>query len=463
MTVQRHNVLPNTLRRIEETANKVAKDYTNIHLMARGSQTFIDQNLRGTIRFARRRGNFLPVIEAENQSELSVAVVPPTDQITLSRIIPGFEVPDAVLSVGPGREIVRVSDIDMTTGEIVLADELLGVHDAGTGVDLYGVPIEVIGTHTSGDMVIRLRSEWRVFTGDRIAIDTTPGLLNSIVETEITNTVYLGEGVDGRHQYQVTLEEGISRSLANEEDILLRAQPGYQSTALRVSRINGPFVVDFVSGPFFEKTTIDEFLSIQLFNALGDTITGYSEPVLVGKNFGVFDMPIKAESMLFWDVAHGSIQWRNGKLIAITDSNGRFLLYTDLVPAFTSGVEWEIPVKSNDTTSLSVRFYPNESRSFSLATGILTRIRVGTTTSDEDASRIEISVRTENPGSEVEFNNWLPTSSAVSTLLYQLTSTAFGSNLWQAGSLMLKEYFFTLDDISARYDFVSYDNGTIQL
>jgi hypothetical protein len=414
------------------------------------------------VRFSRRRGNFLPVIEAENQSELAEDVTPPTDKIVVSRVIPGFEVPDAVLSIGPGRELARIFDIDIVTGEVFLDAELLGTHDAGAGINLYGVPIEIIGNQAAGDDVIQIRSDWNIFIGDQIAIDTTSGLLNSTVLTTIIGTVFLGTGLDGRFQYEITLEEGISRSLLNEEKILLSAQPGYQSTSLSVSRINGPFVVDFVSGPFFEDTVIDEFLSIQLFNTLGDALTGFDNPVQVGKNFSVIDMPIKAESLLFWDVIQGSIQWRDGKFIAITDSDGRFVLSTELVPAFPAGTEWEIPVKSNDTTLVNVKFEPNEARSFSLSTGILTRIRVGSVTSDQDASRIEIAIRTERAGSEIEFNNWLPTSSAVATILYQITSTAFGSNVWQAGSLLLKEHFFTLDDIDARYDFGAYDNGTIQ-
>lgn len=450
----------NIIRRIEDLSNQLAKDYTNIHLIPRGTPQFIDQNLRGRVRFGKRQGNFLPVLAADNSSFVAVGVVSPSRKLSVTRVIPGFEVLGALLSIGPGRELIKISDINSTVGEITTETELIASHAEGTTIHLYGVPLEVIGNWNAEVTTIQVRSTENVFIGDQIAIDTTKGLVNSTVSTRVIDATFLGTAIDGRFNYEIVLEEGISRSLLNDEDIVLRAQPGYQSNSTRL-KVNGPFVVDYISGPFFEDTDIEEFLNIQLLNALGSPLPGYSRPVSVGKNFAIPNVTIQASSMLFWDVVRGSVQFRDGKFIAITDSTGRFALSQFLVPAFSPGTEWVVPVRSNDTALLRIKFEPNDYRDFSLVTGALQRVTVGTLPTEQDARRIEVVVVTQQPFKEVEFNNWLPLASSVSSIVYQITSTAFGNNVWQAGSLMLKPYFFTTDDIAARYDFSAYDNGVI--
>lgn len=448
------------LRSIEDLGQAVAKDYANIRLVPRGTPVFFDQNLRGTIRFGTRRGNFLPVIAPQNSSELAAGVSPPSDRLTLARVTDGFTVENAVISLGPGRELARIADIDATTGDVVTAADMVGTHTEGEGVDLYGVPIEVIGDQASNDTVIQVRSSFIVVIGDQIAIDTTKGLLSSTVSTTITNVQFLGTALDGRTNYELTLEEGIARALDNEEDILLRAQPGYESRAERID-VRGPFVLDYVSGPFFEQTVVDEWLNVQLQNALGDPISGFSTPVSVGKNSPVVNMSIPNESLLFWTVIAGSVQFRNSRFTAVTDGDGRFALTHELVPPFPAGTEWEIPVLANDSALIRVAFVPNDYRTFSVGTNTPTRITVGIGASEQPATRIEIAVQTQNPGAEVVFNDWVTTTSAAAQLYYQVTSTAFGNNVWQAGSLMLKPYFFTLDDIRARHDFTAYNQGVV--
>lgn len=452
----------NVLRRIESLGQAIAKDYANVRLYPRGTPRFLDQNLRGVVRFAKRRGNFLPVLSPQNDSTLAADVVPPTDRLTLSRVTTGFTVLDAVLSLGPGRELVRISDIDADTGEVTTAADMLGTHTTGEGVDLYGVPVEVIGPQPAGDATIQIRSDYPVMVGDALAIDTTAGLLSSTVETRITDVTFLGLTIEGRRNYEVVLAEGIARSLANEEDILLRAQPGYESQAETID-VRGPFVMDFISGPFVEQTVIDEYLSVQLQNALGDPLPGFSSPAAVSKNSPVTAMSIPNEAMLFWDVITGSVQMRDGRFTAVTDSDGRFAVTQQLVPSFPAGTEWQIPVIANDAVLVRIGFLPNAFREFSLGANLAERITVGTTAVEADANRIEVVIRSERGGSEVSFNDWLTTTSAATQLQYLVTSTAFGNAAWQSSSLMLKPYFFTLADISARYDFTAYNQGVVHL
>jgi hypothetical protein len=264
----------------------------------------------------------------------------------------------------------------------------------------------------------------------------------------------------GLNNYQVALDQGISRSLLNDEIIYLRAQPGYQSGQLRVLLANGPFVLDYISGPFFEDMEVDEYLNVQLFDALGLPLTGYEKPVAVGKNFAVTATKIASDSMLFWDVIVGAVQIRDGKFLAVTDENGRFVLSKELVPEFKTETLWDIPVLSDTAALLRVKFEPNDYRSFSLPDGILQRVTVGMNPGDLPASRIEVVIQAQHPGALVEFGDWVA-HSTVSYLSYQVTSTAYGSNVWQAGSLMLKPYFFTLQDIAARYDSSGYDSGVV--
>lgn len=450
----------NLLRSIEDLGQAVAKDYANIRLVPRGTPVFFDQNLRGTIRFATRRGNFLPVIAPQNSSALAADISPPSNQLTLARVTSGFTVTNAVISLGPGRELARIVDIDETTGDVVTETDMVGTHTDGEGVDLYGVPIEVIGPQAAGTAVIQIRSSFTVMIGDQIAIDTTKGLLSSTVSTTITGAQFLGTALDGRSNYELTLEQGIARTLANEEDILLRAQPGYESDSERID-VRGPFVLDYISGPFFEQTVVDEYLNVQLQTSLGDPLGGFTTPVSVGKNSPVINMSIPNEALLFWHVLAGEVQFINGRFTAVTDSNGRFALTHELVPPFHPGVEWEIPILANDTALVRVAFLPNDYRTFSLGASTPTRITVGMTPTEQASTRIEIAIQTQTPGAHIVFNDWVTTTSAAAQMFYQVTSTAFGNNEWQAGSLMLKPYFFTLNDIRARYDFTAYNQGVV--
>jgi hypothetical protein len=452
----------NVLRRIEDLANDAAKDYTNLHLRPRGTPIFIDQTLRGTIRFARRQGNFLPVIAAENSTELSAAVTPPTNRLTLDRVLPAFTTLGAVLNIGPDRELATIADIDTTTGEVTTEQELNGTHAAGTTVDLYGIPVTMIGPEAEGATVIQIRSSTPVMIGDQIAVDTTAGVLSSTVATVVTNAQFLGTTISGLNNYELTLAAGITRSFVTDEALLLRAQPAYQSQIESIRRVNGPFVLDYVSGPFFDDLTIDEYLNVQLLDALGVPLPGFTNPVGIGKNFPIVAMPIRADSLLFWDVIQGEVQWRDNRMLAVTDALGRFVLSTELVPAWPPGQEWEIPLRADDPCQLRVGFLPTGYRTIALATGVIDRLTVGTGPATSPTTRLEIVVNAQRAGTIVEINNWLPVTS-VTSLQYQLTSTAYGSNVWQSASATVKPYFFTLDDIKARYDFTGYNKGVVNL
>ena len=310
--------------------------------------------------------------------------------------------------------------------------------------------------------MIQIRADDIVVAGDQIAIDTTAGLLSSTVSTRVTSAQFLGFTIEGRRNYQLTLETGISRSLVNEEDILLRGQPAYESQANRVRAV-GPFVIDFISGSFFDDPEVDEFLNIRVLNSLGDPLPGYTDFVPVTKNTPVVTATIPTDSMLFWKSLAGQSQFRDGRFLAITGATNRFAIFEELVPPFPVDQEWEIPVRADDTALLRIRFYPNPFKTFSLVAGVLQRIRVGIGAGEEPSTRVEVAIQSQRPGATVEINDWLPTTSAASSLEYQVTSTAFGSNVWQAGSLLLKPYFFTLDDIRARYDSTAYDQGVVHL
>lgn len=451
------------LRRIETLANDVAKDYSNVRLLARGTPTFLDPNLRGSLRFARSAGNFLPVLAPNNSTSLGADTSASTADTQLVAITPlpeAFTTLGAVLTIGPGRELVQIADIDTTTGAITTVDPIIGTHTAGTQVDLFGVPVEVIGPWAKNATTIQVRSEVIVIAGDQIAIATTPTLINSTVSTLITSVTFLGTALDGRNNYELTLDQPITRSLVNEEDILLRGQAGYESQELRLSTVRGPFLVDYVSGPFFGDTIIDEYLNVRLKTALGDPVPGFADFVPVTKNAPIVNVRVPAESILFWQPIKGSVQLRGTTVTAITDAQGEFAVFSELVPAWPPGNEWVFPILSNTAALLRVRFTPNEFRDASLFAGVPARVTVGIGSGEQPGTRVEIVIKGA-PGAQVEIGDWLPSTSAVATLAYQVTSTAYGPNTWQASSLTLKPYFFTLADISARYDAHAYDQGVV--
>jgi hypothetical protein len=447
---------------IERSAQELAKDYSNIKLVARGAPTFWDANLRGTVRFCVRQGNFLPVLAPRNTAELAADAESPENRITLTQMPDAFLLDGAVLSLGPGRQLATVADVDTSTNIVTLGQDLQGSHTAGETVELYGVEIESIGAQPSGDTVIQVRSRYRVTAGDEIALATVPSLLGSYVSTRVTQAAFLGTALDGRFNYELTLIQPIQRSLANEESLLLRAHPSYES---RVARFNmpGPFCLDYLSGPFFDRTVLDEYLSIQLRNAIGDTLPGYTSFVNVAKNFPITQVPIKADALLFWRAIAGQQQWIDGQFVAMTDANRHFCITQELVPEFPAGTEWSIPVLADDSGTIRVKFAPNDYRTYYFVPGIVQRITVGTESTDSDASRIEIAITTSRANARVQLGDWLTTQVSAQQLAYQITSTAYGDNVWQASSLQLKPYFYSLEYIRAQYDLTAYNQGSIHL
>ncbi len=214
-----------------------------------------------------------------------------------------------------------------------------------------------------------------------------------------------------------------------------------------------------MSGAFFGETAIDDYLNVKLLTALGDPVPGFTDFVPVGKNFPVVRARIPADAMVLWNPIIGQMRLRDTKFLALLQG-GEFACTTELVPPFPPDSEWVVPVFASASALMRVRFYPNDWKDYTLVGGAVDRLQIGVTAGELASNRLEIAISSPVDDATIEFSDWLPTTAAAS-LVYQITSTAYGSDQWQSSSILFKPYFLRANDLSGRYDFSAYDQGVV--
>lgn len=451
------------IRRIEDRVQNHAPQWSNIHVIPRGLPVFADQNLRGTIRFSKRQGNFLPILAADNVVELAADADRGAQDLLVTRLVSSIQ-PGNIISIG-NVEKQLVADVNTDEGRIILQEPLITSHSAGSEVLAFATPVEVIGPVGKGATTLQIRSSFKVFNGDNLVIRTEETLLRSAVEFKIAQVRFLGTS-ELLYNHELTLEVGIPRALAAEEEIFFKEQAGYESPDILTPggvEEFGPFLLDYISGPLIAGVDVEETLSIQLFDGIGDPLPGFIDPVTVGKNYPITQVPVNNESMLMWDLIKGSLQFDDqNKVILICDENGEFALSKHIVPFFPPGSEWEMPVRANSNALFRVKVDPQGYRDFSLIAGQNQRPLIGVGAAEAPGTRIEIVIKSV-PFAQVEVNNWQPPGSVATSIRYNITSDAQGDFRWEASGILFKPYFLNLDPIEARYDFSDYDAGLIYL
>src|SRR5579885_2202464 len=253
------------LERISDLINKSLPTYANATIIPRGVTIPADPFLTGSVRFARKSGEFQPVISPDTTTALSTNAVATLSTIKVNNL-PTWYVLGALLSL-EGREIVTISDIDTTTNTITLLNPLASNHASGSSVTLFGVPILINGNVAKGQTIFSIKSAYTFFVGDVFLIDR--------VEYNVTAATFVG--IDPGTQlgvWQLTLASGIHRALIDEETDYLRAYPAYTSKIVYLpssvtlsTAVVGPVLLDWVSATFVTGQAIAETMTVQFYNA----------------------------------------------------------------------------------------------------------------------------------------------------------------------------------------------------
>lgn len=453
------------LTRYNQLVSGISPHYSNVIVQPRGFPIFSDPLLKGQVRFARKTGADFAIINPDN--ELLVSKVDPTNNQTLILSQPNrwLEI-GAVLSLGPDEEFLKVKDFG--DDFVILEDTITSDFTTAKTVNLFATPLQVALDAPAGSTNLIVGSRYHILAGDRVSVETTSGLLTSLLDNKVVTARLLGNTGSAPFslQFELELETETTIDLVVGTDALfLKAQPSYLSSQVFVPLVPGhaddigPFLLDYVSGVLFDRPNVEETLSITVFDKLGNLIVHDNlAPLPVSKQFQITEVPVMADVLCLWQIADGSISFiklgtsQEVYAVALCNALGQFQLTQEIIPAMPQGTEWNIPVESNKPVTLRVRFYPNEWREFSLTANVPTQVLIGTTESDVPTERIEIIVIGDED-SQVEFGNWVPTKNQAFSLIYGITADVFGDAQWQATNMFQKPMFLNFAmGLKGRFD-----------
>jgi hypothetical protein len=454
------------LTRYNQLVSGISPHYSNVVVQPRGFPIFSDPLLKGQVRFARKTGADFAIINPDNELRLSGVSATNIQTLLLAQPNRWLEV-GAVLSLGPDEEFTKIKDF--SDDYVMMEDPIIRSFNAEENtVNLFATPLQVGLDAPAGATNLIVGSRYHILAGDRISVETTSGLLTSLLDDKVVTARFLGNTGDDPFslQYELELEAATTIDLLVGTDALfLKAQPSYLSNQVFVPLVPGhaddigPFLLDYVSGVLFDRPNVEETMSITVFDKLGNPIVHDNlAPLPVSKQFQITEMPVMADVLCLWQIADGSITFikigtaQEVYAKSLCDERGQFQITQEIIPAMPQGTEWNIPVEANKPVTLKVRFYPNEWRTFNLIAQAPTQVLVGTTSSDVPAERIEIVVIGDEDA-EVEFGNWVPTKNQAFSLIYGITADVFGDAQWQATNMFQKPMFLNFAmGLKGRFD-----------
>jgi hypothetical protein len=351
------------LQKIFEVINSKLPSYNSAFTKLRGLAIPADPILRGKLRFAKKIGFPSPIWMPDNLSSSSKAATIVNDYLYLNDAL-DWAVIGAKVRISD-HFIMEISDIAEDGIKLIFTETLPVNVDINSNVELYSVPIEVVGDYTTTPIVtpIVVKSDYRIYVGDGIIYDTFSYNVDSII--------FSGTLLDGRYEYQLTLDGSIPDALTDgsTDQLYLRTYPAYESEKIIIPTISnvdssindiGPFLYDRVSGVFYTDVDVEELDNINLYTQEQLLITTVND---CGKNFAVLGKDIAADTFLFWDLLRGKLNWddSDSTFKVTTDDEGVFHLHYKCVPTLEPGqiTGWLAKVTPTINTRMSVELEPS--------------------------------------------------------------------------------------------------------
>jgi hypothetical protein len=358
-----------SLKKLEKYVSGILPHYGSVKIVPRSLPTYIDKILPGEVRFSLKSGNNIATIEPDVTIKLSEDALVLQRSLSFNSVSKWF-VPGSVVYFDLDYETCTIEDVSYDDNIIVFNDGINSVHRAGSSIVLQAVPIVLNSSSSYLSKQIVVDSTYFFTIGDQIAIELISGLYSSAVVYNVEESTYNVSN----STYTLILDKPINRSVSAGETVYLKANPAYSSNIILIPtgnysvNRNGPFLIDYLSGRIGEGDSIDEFLSVQIFDQFGASIYGTTyTPQIMNKNYVVQSSNIRSDAILFWDLIEGSLQYsKNEFSIMIPNSSGKFSCFKDFIPVLPKGKEWTITLKPNNAVDFQCKFhsYTGESQIF---------------------------------------------------------------------------------------------------
>jgi hypothetical protein len=308
------------LSKIEQIINDTINHYSHVKIVPRGLPRFVDTSLRGTVRFAKRSGNTIALLNPDNTYQF--ASVPQTrDNKFILKETNKWIIEDCILSMAE-RELHQVFDIVDTT--VLLKNNLKETYTISDKVLLHSYPMKLSIDVYRGDTTILIKSHYPIANGDTFLYLQDQTLLQSLSEIKIVKATKLGSIGELFFDllYSIELEKAVERDVISNTTVFIRAYPAYFSSTVRVpnalftSEPIGPFLVDLLTGRLLEGQEFNETFAIRTLNRNNNYTLGSStEYVTIDKNYLILDRSLPAHTPMFWDLAEGAMRITPSKIV----------------------------------------------------------------------------------------------------------------------------------------------------
>ena len=457
------------LNDIEKIVNGTIIHASHVNIMPRGLQRFIDQLLRGTVRFGKRTGNNIAVINVDNTFPIGANTNARDSSVTLARSNQWLA-PDSIVSMGPGKELQVVNDIiDLT---VQFKGRLQSTYTTTDKILLVASPIVVFSPLSPNSTAVTVKSNYKLANGDTFCYLQTSGLIQSLTEVKVTTATVLGTSGDPNfpNLYYLQLAGPVVKFIDAGTVVYIRAYPAYFSSTVRVpnsvlsGQSMGPFLIDNLSARLLEGQAYKEVLSVKLQTQPGVYVLGDAfSYATIQKNFVVTNRPWHAHFPLFWDLAEGTTRITPSRILLRVNEAGLFCIGTKCVPKFPPGGSWRISVKASDDCNLRFIFSPDAPQDFTLLSGVTKNITVNAPIG-QDAASIEINAYSASSICEISLSDWTPAVNTVDQISYSIVIEATGIAAYQSTGLMVKPYFLSSDFLGTNWDLeANFDSGKVYL
>lgn len=456
------------IKKIHDIINGKLPSYNSAFLKVRGLAFPLDIFLKGKTRFSKKIGDNLAIWLPDNHttlaSSLSSAQTKAVLKLPLNWAVPGSKI---LLN---NQIYVFIEDVVDDGYGLLLTDKSPVTIPENADVVLYGHPLEILGNYPGTseapiDTII-VKSNHNIYLTDEINV----GTFSYTVTTSTLDPVTLP---DGRFQYILQVSPGIPENLTDGsvDQAYLRAHPAYESPLLSVPTTSntiigsiGPFVYDRISGPFFTDMNVEETDIVTTYDTNGTLV----KSAILGKNALIPNIPISADSFLFWDKVRGRIQWDGIRKAfkSITDSSGVSHITYQCIPYIDPGniTSWTCAIETTVATKMVVELEPNIKQEFTLSAGVQTTVDIQFPITDLPIERIHVLFITEEPNSDVYMRSWQMNTSTVGTLTHTTIVKVSGTSVWASSGVMVKPYFLLLAYIKAQVDLLAkLDAGLLAL
>ena len=452
------------LTRIEKTINSQL-DSLHVKVVPRGIPYFIDNLLRGKVRFARRTGNSSAVFNTENTFQITKNVMVGENRIELAEV-PQWLNLDSIVSIGPGKEISVIDDVLDKT--VVLRNNLRFAYEAGREIQIYASPLKLNSIVSHGDTTIQVQTRYPLANGDTFVYLATAGILQSSTEVKVKKASYGGTTTDPifTELYVLELEKPIYREILIDELVYFRAFPAYFSKSIRIPNLfnssndMGPFLVDHLSGRLVEGFSPKETFAIKLKDRSNNYQFGTPQSYeTVGKNHPVLNRPINSKVFQLFGNAKGDTRITPSRVVFDVDDR-QFRITNKLVPNLDfNGQQYRFSTTSNTSGKLIVYFEPGFQWEVAITTGNQSHeilIPQGL------RKQMDIVFITDTPVGRLTMTDWTQIGPQVEFVECSIVAESVGRGVWQSTGACIKPYFLSQEILSGRYDGGdNYDNGFV--